>query len=693
MALFPTKVFTKTNVKAAWKASYTTENINSKFNGIPRGVYYGFDPAPNTLDPVNKLDLNLSSIESASRLRVRSSGGTPVTVDLDSQEVVTLDFTGHVSFPVYVVGKANYEVGKASTASIVTQSAPANGVTEIGICKINSLPLNGLGAIEFDAAPNRHTPIANTGVEIGFMTGGAEQDRQAANAVVAEVIAARTDCSTTHPSLAARLSAVANCLAKSLDVVQSKVHVGVVGTNHGVSEDFANTARTAEGINPLLTIPGGGSESSNGAITDPTDTVRNLVVVQEVARNRRLIDEVTGLPVFGRLVLSEVAIVGNLVFSTASQAVVASVSQTGVIAANDIILGGDGNYYKVQAIDGPGTGITLAIPYAGVGGAFGSLIRRRFTVNLVTRSGGADSAYTVVREASILPSFAVGTRFQAGETITYNGKTATVVRDTPEGSATLHYIPTVATDLILGSETIVGGTSGAQVNAAAGTPTVAAPDLRFFYPVFTPLDIERFSALNTMMSSLVGRERAATEVIEGIMRFAVDGGTDAFTAVQANDSRMTRIPSSDQFDALLGAGATPPSASNLYVLEDNPGVFDPDYLHANANSVSAGTVQWSPVQQSGATFSIAAGVITINTPGVYLINVAINSGGGAGFTPILRRNGVATATASTTDTAAESLAMTAIMVMGAGNQITVTISSGTMSATLTDNNITVVRIA
>jgi len=38
------------NIKARWGERYTSDAVNKKFIGFPRGVYYGFVPAANGLE-------------------------------------------------------------------------------------------------------------------------------------------------------------------------------------------------------------------------------------------------------------------------------------------------------------------------------------------------------------------------------------------------------------------------------------------------------------------------------------------------------------------------------------------------------------------------------------------------------------------------------------------------------------------
>src|SRR5579863_3303156 len=100
MAVFPSQSFTTNNVKVRWDERYTSESLNIKFLGIPRGVYAGFIPqvTPSSL----VLSLTTDPTEGFSLIRVQS-GLEKVMIDIITQQTVTLDFTGQATWPVYVL--------------------------------------------------------------------------------------------------------------------------------------------------------------------------------------------------------------------------------------------------------------------------------------------------------------------------------------------------------------------------------------------------------------------------------------------------------------------------------------------------------------------------------------------------------------------------------------------------------------
>jgi hypothetical protein len=65
MTLGPTEVLTKDNVKVRWGERYTSDALNKKFLGIPRGIYLGFVPSASglvlTLNPDRAVTLTSAS--------------------------------------------------------------------------------------------------------------------------------------------------------------------------------------------------------------------------------------------------------------------------------------------------------------------------------------------------------------------------------------------------------------------------------------------------------------------------------------------------------------------------------------------------------------------------------------------------------------------------------------------------------
>lgn len=597
MAVNPVVSLTRDFVQMHWQQRYTSVGINRKFLGMPNGVYLGFTPSSSPGSDI--LDLSPDINKGFSLAQVKSSSGA-YGVCCFSDELVSLNFSGHAVFPVYVVLKANYQVNQESSATIGTQLTPPNGIDEIGICRVDAMGLTPI--IVTDPAPNRHTPIANTGVEFGFMTGGAEQDRVAANAMIAEVIAAREDTdAVVWPTLKERIDAVGEELALSIDTIKSRVYTGVVGLSKEVSGDFSNTSRLAALTRPFVTIAGGASESSPGAIDQSDAHGRNFVAVRDVSTGLAPVDLVTGSIVYGRLNYTGATIPGTLTFTTASTVVGTSVDVTATVSIGDIVEGADGNFYLV--VGTTVASLTLESAYQGASGNGTGLARRRFSVDLKKRSGGVESNYTVIRTALIQPTFSVGNKFLHGETITYNGKTGTVVFNTPEGSGQIYYIPTVATDLILTSENIVGGTSMSEVAAVPGTPTLSAPDFEFFFNVFVDHAAVRYAALLDWLHAAGASNRPASETSAGVVRFALVSESTPGLALQASDSR---ILTSDQAGAAASANA--PTALNPFITNVD---FNPVDLCAKAAAFKAfslnGTTPGTGYARTVMTFAAIAG--------------------------------------------------------------------------------------
>jgi len=203
MAIFPSQSFDGSSIKAQWGERYTTETINQKFLGMPRGVYAGFIPALDS-DP-NKLQLNVDSTSGISLIRVQS-GQESAMIDILTKDQILLDFSGHGDWPVYVVARADYITGSPSTGSLLTRKTPANGPTEVTVCKIDRpgnqgalvispstvFPTNDVTSRQepyaFDDAVG---PPATPGQNFGFLPKGSYEDLIAAADTTSEVEAAR----------------------------------------------------------------------------------------------------------------------------------------------------------------------------------------------------------------------------------------------------------------------------------------------------------------------------------------------------------------------------------------------------------------------------------------------------------------------------------------------------------------------
>jgi len=661
MALFPTEVLAKENVKARWKERYTSEAMNKKFLGIPNGVYLGFEPNPNPGDTVNLLDLNLDSTQSVSVLRAKSLV-SQTTVDLIVEQQITLDFTGHVAFPVYVFAEVSYKVGEETTGEIKTSTTAPNGLTQIGICKITAPDIGGatLGVphLQFDPenAPDRHAPIANTGVAFGFMTGGAEQDRQAAAAAVIDIDNAKTDTlSVVHPTLTDRLTAdfgttqLGSRLGKNIISLRSNDETGVTGSSINVSNSFTGAGRTAQ---PAIDIPGGGSESINGVIAQVTasvgaatsDTDRNIVAIQDVNSGRPYADPSTGRPVFGRLAYDEVAD-GAINFTFTDGSVVVAVAggdPTILCNDGDAILDPEGNYYPISRTPGSVGLATITLDVAWnrtnpVGPLVTTLQRRRYTLDFFTREGGVESPYSVVRQAFLdVPSW-IGSGFgllspQTPEPYSTDAgatQAGVIVRQSFNGDDSILYVPDDPADILLSTDTIneVGGVTK-QMVPAAGTPTQPAPDLRFFFPVFQPVDQSRSDQKPTMLQAPTILIPRASENFDGLTRFAaIDTGVERFTALQANDGRVLTL---DQ--AAAAAAAASPSGANPFITNaDFQEALTVARAHGSARYQCAGTFAaagppahtnytWNLLEQDHNTtlgsivVSVTNGIITFRRP-------------------------------------------------------------------------------
>lgn len=396
MPAFPTYDLSPQEIKVRYGEPYVSEAINQKFMGVPRGVYLGFDPTLNN----NVLTLSPDVTYGVSLLRV-TSGLDAVSVDLVTDATVTLDFTGHTVFPVYVIGSADQQLGAPTTGSITTSAAPPSGPTQVLICVLTSLSV-----VNADPPTNRDTPFAYASAPLGFgfMREGAVEQLLQVIAATAEVVAARVDTEgMTQPNLGTRITAdgagasMASRLRRTMRTVVSNDYTMATTTDQlSVADSFSALTRSAS---PIENIAGFGSDSFQGALTDGTppsfypvgaarDTIRNVVIPVDASTGKRLTDS-GGEAVFGRLSLSAIVSSGTSNFAAASTTVTGvGTSFDTEFADGDTIEDGLGNIYLVVGPPGPTT-MTISPAALGNAAVIGA-IRNRYTVQFLRRSGGSD---------------------------------------------------------------------------------------------------------------------------------------------------------------------------------------------------------------------------------------------------------------------------------------------------------------
>lgn len=397
MATFPTAVFTKERVKIRWRERYTSEALNRKFLGIPRGVYIGFSPSAAG----DILTLAPDATEGHSNARVISSTALAM-LDLVAEDPIDLDFTGHVAFPVYVVLKASYQVGVESSAQIVTQLAAPNGRTEIGICRVDALgPMVIVTDPTVDSAA-RQIPIARAAQPFGFMPGGSVEDLETAILTTSEVQDAREDIDTViHADLKTRLdndatpAVIAGRLARAYDLVRGiDIEVGAVGSKN-VSGSFSGSSRNAainpaDGFPPAVDFDSEGSVSKDGVVTDPPS---NLVHLINLVSGQRVHDTVTGKAVYGRVTALFFPHTATVTFDGGT-----NVSTTGDFVADgvvvgDLIQGPDGIFHEIIVV--AVGAVTLRFNGAApAGNVVNPQIRRFILTFFVTDDLGGDTPFT-----------------------------------------------------------------------------------------------------------------------------------------------------------------------------------------------------------------------------------------------------------------------------------------------------------
>jgi len=411
MAVFPLQFFTEETALVGFDSAYKSSLLGQRYAGQPKGVYVGFIPSTAgssilTLSPDPTLGYSLFKV---------TSDVDPSGMDVFTTSPVTLDFVGQpsIDFPMNVLARSSYFSNGASptSAEIFTRSSTQPvAFDEVIICVVTG-PAATISVSAIPSLGERNEPIALNGVDTGFMPGGSVEDLLAAVDIVNEIVEARVDFdSTVHTDLSSRLSAdynavgMASRLSLLSSVLRSNDYTAIAGnTSVVVSGSFSEIDRDHE---PKISFEGNGSETTEGAVASPNDTVRNLVFIQDATTGYRPIDNPTTRQiVFGRLVgPNEEAIAGVWQFLNASKDVMATGGNGQAIVelqSGDTVIGVDGKYYEVATIV-DNNNLTLRTAYQGTTATSPSTTRRRWQVNFRKIEAGVEvtasfSAITIIR--------------------------------------------------------------------------------------------------------------------------------------------------------------------------------------------------------------------------------------------------------------------------------------------------------
>jgi hypothetical protein len=407
MPSFPTYTFDKTCVKARFFEPNGSESVNTRQYGLPRGVYLGLTPETTTGSMILKLKpdprLGFSMFKTGAQ-------STRVNVDVFCVGDVELNFTGHTVFPVYVIGRADYVAGTPSQGRLLTRTTGPVGPQEIVVCQV-SKPASDL-VVSTTVPTHRRPPLAFSGQGVGYMYGGATDDLVFAQGATSEVIKSR-DNLTTPPappaaSLSARLAndlsgtAIANLLALKSAYLAGNVRSVTAGaTSMNISDSFSEVTRE---IAPAITLAPNANETTEGAVTAPGDTDRNVAFLVEEGTGLRL-ETSAGGPVYGRVVYTTAPLTGLITFVQADDEVTGSGTFFSTeLQVGDLILAPNGKYYAVESIPN-NTNLVLTTAYPDYAPPNVASIRRRFTLNFFSRTTGVETAFALTQNRNIRPFF------------------------------------------------------------------------------------------------------------------------------------------------------------------------------------------------------------------------------------------------------------------------------------------------
>jgi hypothetical protein len=400
--LFPSFSFGVENIKMRFTDPSVSEATNRKWLGMPRGVYAGFVAVQAAVD---LLELQPDPIAGFSLLKVGSSAAR-ATVDVFTEETIQLNFTGHTVYPVYVIGRSDYQLTGGTSARIFTRATPAAGQNEVQICLVTK---DGDDFVIDATEPLiRQIPAAVPDQKYGFMIEGATSDLDSATTMAAEVEAARTDLTPTlQPSLNDRLVADMDGAAMTDRMALQAIHVQ--GNDYtieaanlplntlNVSGSFSEASRTEP---PFQTFPPNGSSTVEGAVAGPTDTSNNICPLVDATNGRRIVDT-NGNLIYGRLDSATAALSGTMTFTVATPFVTGSGSAFLTELENgDLVQGADGIFYEVLDRTS-NTELELTTAYQSESAIQATPIRRRYTLTMVSLTTGIELLTPVDAEVTL----------------------------------------------------------------------------------------------------------------------------------------------------------------------------------------------------------------------------------------------------------------------------------------------------
>jgi len=401
---FPSMTLSNEFVKVRFFEENAAEAINRRWLGMPRGVYLGFNPSVSAGSPV--LTLSVDASHNFSLLRV-PSGVEAAMVDIFTASPITLDFTAHQVFPVYVLATADYRENSPTQGRIFTRAAGPTSETEVLICMVDK---SGDDLVVSSLSPTtRQPPVAFNSQPYGYMPADSIDDLAATNASVAEVIAARNSSFTgPHASLDGRIDAditgeaMADRLGLRLVHLISNTHLQRTGSSPNVSASFTETGRE---FGPNFTIGAGGNETTEGAVTDIT---RGFCFVIDAQTKKRIVSATTKEPVFGTLSFTQTSLGAGkeIQFTNASTAVNGNGTNpfASPLQEGDIVQGPDGLFYEVESFTDPDNAV-LGAAFQGTSGSITNSLFRRWLLFLATASGGAFSLSSATDIQFVFPSF------------------------------------------------------------------------------------------------------------------------------------------------------------------------------------------------------------------------------------------------------------------------------------------------
>jgi len=261
MATFPVYQLPVSANKVRFQEPYVSEGLNYKVAGIfPRGIYNGYSVVAIG---ANKLRFTVDPVRGDSVAATDTYGVPSTCMTVRTTQVIDIDFTGHATFPVYVIIRTLYQLIPApfsglTDSKIMTVVAGDLRYGDIKLCKVTGIVA---GVVQFSIASGDRDDLGGPLVSRNLFN-------DLAAALSAQIAAAVAGMGINyHVSAGSASSSVT--IGAVVDTLIPPLTISPAAGNY-IATFFGNWATTGGGVFPRV----GFSIYKGGILVPATDIAR-----------------------------------------------------------------------------------------------------------------------------------------------------------------------------------------------------------------------------------------------------------------------------------------------------------------------------------------------------------------------------------------------------------------------------------